>query len=115
MPRRYFEPGVHFNTWEHLQPINTFISVSALILGTAQLIFLANFFYSLFWGPKADRNPWKSNTLEWTAPSPAPHGNYETPPIVYRGPYEYCVPGMDEDHLPQSAPQPSGVPVPVGH
>jgi len=113
-PRRYFEP-TSFDWIHHLQPINTFISISAFVMGLAQLIFLANFIYSLFWGPKADRNPWKSNTLEWTAPSPAPHGNYETPPIVFRGPYEYCVPGMDDDHLPQSAPQPSGVPVPVGH
>src|SRR5579864_495347 len=113
-PRRYFEP-TSFDWIHHMQPINTFISISAFVMGLAQLIFLANFFYSLFWGPKADRNPWKSNTLEWTAPSPPPHGNYDAPPIVFRGPYEYCVPGMEEDHLPQSLPQPSGVPVPVGH
>ena len=50
----------------------------------------------------AGRNPWHSNTLEWTAPSPPPHGNFETPPIVHRGPYEYGVPGMEEDYLPQT-------------
>jgi cytochrome c oxidase subunit 1 len=113
-PRRYYEP-TSFDWIHHMQPINTFISVSAIVMGLAQLIFLANFFYSLFKGPKADRNPWKSNTLEWTTPSPAGHGNYDTPPIVFRGPYEYSVPGVEEDYLPQTLPQPSGVPVPTGH
>jgi cytochrome c oxidase subunit 1 len=75
------------------------------------LIFFANFFYSLFRGPVAGRNPWHSNTLEWTAPSPPPHGNFLEPPVVRRGPYEYSVPGMEEDYLPQTDPQPSGVPV----
>ncbi len=68
-----------------------------------------NFFYSLFWGKKAARNPWHSNTLEWTAPSPPPHGNFENEPIVYRGPYEYCVPGMEADYLPQTEPTPPGL------
>jgi len=114
VPRRYFEP-TPFATWEHLQPINTFISISAFIMGFSQLIFLGNVFYSLFWGPKADRNPWKSNSLEWTAPSPPGHGNFETPPIVFRGPYEYAVPGMADDYLPQTTPQPAGTTVPVAH
>src|SRR5208283_3144551 len=47
-----------------LLPLNEFMSVSALLLGTVQLIFLANFLFSLFFGPKASRNPWNSNTLE---------------------------------------------------
>jgi cytochrome c oxidase subunit 1 len=114
VPRRYFEP-TPFTSWEHLQPINMFISISAFIMGFSQLIFLGNLFYSLFWGPKADRNPWKSNSLEWTAPSPPGHGNFESPPIVHRGPYEYAVPGIADDHLPQTAAQPEGVPVPVAH
>ncbi|MBI3823187.1 MAG: cbb3-type cytochrome c oxidase subunit I [Planctomycetes bacterium] len=71
-------------------PLNEFMSISALILGTVQLIFLANFLYSLFLGPKATRNPWNSNTLEWTTGDPVPgHGNFDTPPIVYHGPYVY--------------------------
>ena len=58
-------------------PLNQFISISAFVLGLAQIIFVVNFFYSLFWGKKAGRNPWNSNTLEWTAPSPPPHGNFD--------------------------------------
>ena len=67
---------------------------------------MVNFFCSLFRGKIAGRNPWHSNTLEWTAPSPPPHGNFETPPIVYRGPYEYGVPDAEEDYLPQTAAHP---------
>src|SRR5262249_61707947 len=85
-----------------LQPMNQFISISAFILGAAQLIFIVNFFWSLFAGQKADTNPWHSNTLEWTAPSPPPHGNFEQVPIVHRGPYEYGNHG-DVDFKPQTA------------
>jgi len=52
-------------------------------------------------GQKADRNPWQSNTLEWSAPTPPPHGNFEVQPVVYRGPYEYSSPEVKEDWLPQ--------------
>jgi cytochrome c oxidase subunit 1 len=90
----------------HLQPINQFISISALVMGTVQLIFIFNFFYSLFRGKRADRNPWHSNTLEWTAPSPPPHGNFEAIPVVYRGPYEYDLPDVAEDYLPQTQKHP---------
>jgi cytochrome c oxidase subunit 1 len=100
-PRRYSDP-LQYDFLHHLQPINQFITISAFVLGAAQLIFIANFFYSLFFGPKAGRNPWHSNTLEWTAPSPPPHGNFETTPIVFRGPYEYASPESDKDYLPQT-------------
>jgi cytochrome c oxidase subunit 1 len=100
-PRRYADP-LQYDWLNNLQGLNQFISVSAFVLGIGQLIFLVNFFYSLFWGPKAGRNPWHANTLEWTAPSPPPHGNFETPPIVYRGPYEYASPESTEDYLPQT-------------
>ena len=82
-----------------------------ICLGLSQLIFFVNFVYSLFRGQVAGRNPWHSNTLEWTTPSPPPHGNFVEPPLVRRGPYEYSVPGMEQDYLPQTDPQPSGVPV----
>ena len=83
----------------------------------AQIVFLVNFFYSLFFGPKAGRNPWHANTLEWTAPSPPPHGNFEQTPIVVRGPYEYASSESEEDYLPQTAPvQGTGVSTqPVHH
>ncbi len=108
-PRRYYDSTL-YASWEHLQPLNVFMTVCALLLGLSQIIFFVNFIYSLFWGPVAGRNPWHSNTLEWTTPSPPPHGNFVEPPVVRRGPYEYSVPGMEQDYLPQTDPQPSGVP-----
>jgi cytochrome c oxidase subunit 1 len=105
--RRITDP-MQYGFLQHLQPLNQFISISAFVLGATQLVFLVNFFYSLFWGQKVDRNPWHSNTLEWSAPSPPPHGNFETTPIVYRGPYEYASPESEEDYFPQTA-SPNGV------
>jgi cytochrome c oxidase subunit 1 len=82
--------------------LNQFMSVSALILGASQLIFLANFLYSLFLGPKATRNPWNSNTLEWQTGDPVPgHGNFETTPTVHCGPYVYGEFG-EKDACPQT-------------
>ena len=51
-----------------------------------------------------DDNPWQATTLEWTAPSPPPHGNFTTPPVVYRGPYEYSLPGREKDYTMQTEP-----------
>ena len=101
MMRRIYDP-TQYTHLTQFQPINVFISLSAFVLGAAQLLFFFNFVWSLFRGPKAERNPWQSNTLEWTAPSPPPHGNFETVPVVYRGPYEYSVPGAAQDWLPQT-------------
>lgn len=86
-----------------LQPINQFMTICALLLGLWQIIFLVNFCYCLFRGKVAGRNPWNSNTLEWTAPSPPPHGNFETPPIVYRWPYEFGNFNGQGDHIPQTS------------
>jgi len=102
-PRRYYDSTL-YGTWEHLRGLNQFMTICAILLGFSQLIFLANFFLCLFRGKKADRNPWHANSLEWTAPSPPPHGNFEEPPIVYRGPYEYGHPETEQDYLPQTQP-----------
>jgi cytochrome c oxidase subunit 1 len=78
--------------YEWLKPFqgwNRMITVSAFILGFSQLIFIFNFFWSMYKGPKAEANPWQSNTLEWTVPSPAPEHNYTPVPTVHHGPYEY--------------------------
>jgi len=84
-------------------PIDIFVSLSAFILGAAQLIFLFNFLYSLKYGPVADTNPWHSNTLDWQAPTPPPHGNWgDELPTVYRWPYDYSVPGATNDYIPQN-------------
>ena len=101
--RRIYNP-TQYEFLQPLQPINIFITISAFILGLSQIPFVVNFFWSLFAGKKAERNPWQANTLEWTAPSPPPHGNYEVTPTVYRGPYEYSSPLVKEDWLPQTKP-----------
>jgi cytochrome c oxidase subunit I len=105
MMRRIADPTLY----DHLrsqQPLQIFISLSAFGLGLSTIIFFVNFFYSMFKGPKAPRNPWNSTTLEWTLPSPPGHGNFEVTPTVYHGPYEYSVPGMEQDYLPQDQPAP---------
>jgi cytochrome c oxidase subunit I len=98
--RRIYNPM----QYEFLMPMqhwNVFITVSALLLGASQFIFLWNFIWSLIAGKKAEQNPWKANTLEWSAPTPPPHGNFAVQPVVYRGPYEYSCPDVKEDWLPQ--------------
>jgi cytochrome c oxidase subunit 1 len=86
------------------QDWRVFATVSLLIMLAFQVIFIWNFFYSLFKGEKAPLNPWNSNTLEWTAESPPPHGNWKELPTVYRGPYEYSHPDREEDYWPQNVP-----------
>jgi cytochrome c oxidase subunit 1 len=89
---------------EELQDIRVFATTSLIIMLLFQVVFLYNFFYSMFKGEKAPDNPWKANTLEWTVPSPPPHGNFKTLPTVYRGAYEYSVPGREMDYWPQNMP-----------
>ncbi len=108
MMRRVYDT-TQYTHMAHFQPINVFITISAFVLGVAQIPFLINFFWSMFAGPRADRNPWEANSLEWSALSPPPHGNFETVPTVYRGPYEYSSPDSDLDWLPQDKPGPAGV------
>jgi len=100
--RRYADyTGVQYLA--HLQPLHYFMTISAFITGAAQLVFLWNFCWSLKFGEKAPSiNPWNATTLEWTTASPPPldnfAGNY---PSVYRGPYDFSVPGAKEDFVPQ--------------
>ncbi len=108
-PRRLADP-YHYLTFSHMLPMNQFITVCALLMGASQIIFAANFVYSMFYGKKVGRNPWRANTLEWTAPSPPGHGNFDFQPVVYRGPYEYSSPEMADDFYPQIQPPPEGVP-----
>jgi cytochrome c oxidase subunit 1 len=101
MMRRIYNP-TQYEFLQPLQGINVFMSYSAFALGLVQILFIWNFVSSLVRGPRAERNPWQANTLEWSAPSPPPHGNWgATIPTVYRGAYEYSVPGLAEDYLPQ--------------
>ncbi len=88
-----------------VQDLTVFQSWSAWVLGLAQIPFIINFFVSLKKGDKVGANPWDSTTLEWAAPSPPPHGNFTAPPVVYRDPYEYSVPGAKKDYSPQFEPE----------
>jgi len=108
MPRRYADPYIH-PYLEHLLPMNQFMTCCAILMGFAQFLLLGNFAYSIFFGPKCGRNPWEANTLEWSAPTPPPHGNFDVPPVVYRGPYEYSSPSHPEsDFWPQTEPPKKG-------
>ena len=84
------------------QNLRVVATVSLIVMLVFQGVFLFNFFWSMFRGRAAEKNPWKSNTLEWTAESPPPHGNWDVLPTVYRGPYEYGTPGRDRDYWPQN-------------
>jgi cytochrome c oxidase subunit 1 len=86
---------------QNMQVIATY---ALLVMIAFQVVFIINFFWSLFAGKKAEANPWQANTLEWQAPSPPPHGNFppDDMPVVYRGPYEYSVPGRESDFWPQN-------------
>jgi cytochrome c oxidase subunit 1 len=87
-----------------LQALRILATMSLVVMLSFQFVFLYNFINSLIRGPKAPKNPWRSNTLEWTTDSPPPHGNWSTMPTVYRGPYEYSVPGRAQDFWPQDEP-----------
>jgi cytochrome c oxidase subunit 1 len=102
--RRLWDGGVTYDFSEGILGLNKVMSHSAWGLGLAQIPFLINFFWSLRKGEKVSDNPWEATTLEWAAPSPPPHGNFPTPPTVYRGPYEYSVPGTQRDFQPQNQP-----------
>ncbi|MBI4467821.1 MAG: cbb3-type cytochrome c oxidase subunit I [Acidobacteria bacterium] len=102
MPRRYFEFS-KFNFLAPIRDLNVLVSVFAFVMGATQIIFLCNFFWSIFRGAKAERNPWKAAALEWTAPSPPPHGNWgDQLPQVHRWPYDYSLPGAHEDYVGQT-------------
>jgi len=104
VPRRYFEiydsPYIETST----MGLNVFITVAALIVGAVQLLFIYNLISSARLGKKAEKNPWKANSLEWQTPEmPPAHGNWgEEMPKVYRWPYDYSVPGAKEDYIPQN-------------
>ena len=105
MPRRYYD----FSNWESFkmfQGLNEFISITAMVVFATQFLFIFNFFYSIYKGRKVtekNKNPWGSNTMEWTTPIHPPHGNWVSEiPEVYRWPYDYGKDGRD--FIPQTEP-----------
>jgi len=106
VPRRYYEMGDTAFLPESVHDANVGITIAALTVGVAQLIFFYNLIYSYFKGPKADSNPWGATSLEWLTPdTPPAHGNWGPElPKVYRWAYDYSVPGAAQDYIPQTTP-----------
>lgn len=103
MPRRYYD----YSSWESFKQfgeLNQFISIVVIVVFAVQLLFVFNFFYSIFKGRKVtETNPWSSTTLEWTTPINPGHGNWPGEiPEVYRWPYDYSKNG--KDFIPQTVP-----------
>ncbi|MFV1994992.1 MAG: cbb3-type cytochrome c oxidase subunit I, partial [Verrucomicrobiales bacterium] len=104
--RRAFDGGATYEAltekWLWLNEVMTW---SAWLLALAQVPFIINLFWSIKRGKKVDSdNPWGATTLEWSTPTPPPHGNFPTEPVVYRDAYEYSVPGAARDFTPQNEP-----------
>ncbi len=105
MPRRYSQ-FTEYTFLSRLHPLVVFVSVVAIITVLTQFIFYFNLIWSIFKGKKAGPNPWDATTLEWTTASPPPHDNFAgVLPVVYRGPYEFAVPGAPNDFVMQTEPE----------
>jgi len=104
VPRRYYSLGTTDFIPESAMALNANITQAAIFVGIMQLVFIINIVWSLWRGEKADSNPWESTSLEWQTPDTPPHhGNWgDKLPVVYRWAYEYSVPGVKDDFVPQN-------------
>ena len=108
LPRRYYSNSA-FPMFDGLNDINSIITFFALAGAVFQVVFLFNFFYSIFKGTKTTKNPWKSTTLEWDTPIERIHGNWPGDlPTVHRWAYDYSRPDSEEDFVPQTIPLKEG-------
>jgi cytochrome c oxidase subunit 1 len=103
MPRRYLDKS-SWVSFSQFGDLDKMITVVSIIVFAVQLMFVFNFFYSIFKGRKVtNNNPWSANTLEWTTPIKPGHGNWEGEiPEVHRWPYDYAKDGRD--FIPQTEP-----------
>jgi cytochrome c oxidase subunit 1 len=104
MNRRLYDGGLQYALDRNVVGLHLVISRAAWVMALFQIIFIVNVFWSAWSGRRSDENPWEATTLEWASPSPPLHGNFTAPPVAYRGPYEYSVPGARADFTPQFAP-----------
>ena len=106
VPRRYYSYGTTDFIPDSAQTLNANITNAAIFVGIIQMLFIINMVWSVFKGKKADPNPWEATTLEWQTPeNPPGHGNWGSKlPVVYRWAYEYSVPGVKADFVPQTIP-----------
>ena len=102
--RRLWDGGEMYAHAAGVLYLNEVMSISAWLLGMTQIFFIVNMIISLLSKKTGEDNPWQATTLDWTATTSPPlgHGNFEVVPTVYRGPYEYSVPGADKDFTPQN-------------
>ncbi len=104
--RRLADGGASYAHAQHVLYLNEIMSYSAWLLAVAQIPFIYNLIKTLISKTEAnpDNNPWRATTIEWTEATSPPlgHGNFEKVPVVYRGPYEYSVPGEASDFTPQT-------------
>ena len=104
--RRLADGGESYAHAQGTLHLNEFMSYSAWLLAVAQIPFIINLIRTLLRKKDAepDPNPWQATTIEWTDTTSPPmgHGNFEKVPTVYRGPYEYSVPGDSSDFTPQT-------------
>jgi cytochrome c oxidase subunit I len=103
MLRRGYDPSFYFYNQQN-QILVKIMTHSAFLLVIGQIPFIVNFFWSMRAGRKVGENPWHATTLEWMAPSPPPHGNFLSEPVVYRDPYDYSPSGVADDYVPQFKP-----------
>ncbi len=101
LSRRTYDPQVYEAGQALAATLHKVITHSAYLMAAFQLPFIFNFFRSIWAGEKVSQNPWHATTLEWAAPSPPPHGNFVSEPVVYRDPYVYSPAGRSDDYLPQ--------------
>jgi cytochrome c oxidase subunit 1 len=112
MHRRMYDGGATYAAAEGIHGLSAFalklnvsISHAAWLLGWAQVPFIVNLFWSIWKGRKVEAdNPWEATTLEWATPTPPPHGNFASPPVAYRGPYEYSQTKTPNGFTPQNEP-----------
>ena len=83
MPRRYYAYPPEWQVW------NLLSSAGASILAVAYILPLGYLGWSLFYGRRAEGNPWQATGLEWMTSSPPPKHNFERTPIVTTAPYQY--------------------------
>jgi cytochrome c oxidase subunit 1 len=103
VPRRYYS-FANFDFTSQFGMMNKFITIAAILTFVFQILFIINFFYSIWRGRKqTEMNPYGATTLEWTAPVDAGHGNWVGEiPSVHRWAYDYGKGGVD--FIPQTTP-----------
>src|SRR5215216_6377448 len=103
VPRRYLNRSI-WSSFNQFGDLNRMITIVSIVVFAVQLMFVFNFFYSIFKGRKVrSANPWGATTLEWSTPIRPGHGNWPGEiPEVHRWAYDYSKDGRE--YIPQTEP-----------